>query len=70
MKLSETTKTFLKWRKCKLEEEEVYDMFLQENTKGILDIDRKNMRDKIIKIYDKKCQKLYKKYRQTLIKFY
>ena len=67
MKLSETTKTFLKWRKCKLEEEEVYDMFLQENTKGILDIDRKNMRDKIIKIYDKKCQKLYNDYRKSYL---
>ena len=67
MKLSETTKRFLKWRKCKMEEEEVYDMFLQDNTKGIQDIDKKKMRDKMIKIYDKKCQKLYNDYRQSCL---
>ncbi len=31
--LTLTTKSFLKWRNCKLEEEEVYDMLLQEDTK-------------------------------------
>ena len=32
-KLGDTTSAFLKWRRCKIEEEEVYDMFLQEDTK-------------------------------------
>jgi hypothetical protein len=65
--LSQTARTFLKWRNCKLEEEEVYDMFLQEETKGISEIDRKKMRDKMIKIYDKKCKKLYNDYRCTIL---
>ena len=68
--LSETTSAFLKWRKCKIEEEEIYDMLLLENIKNISDIEKRKIRTKIINIYDKKCQKLYKKYRQTLIKFY
>jgi hypothetical protein len=67
MNLSETTKTFLKWRKCEIEKEELYDMFLQEHTNEILDIDRQNMRDKMIKIYDKKCKKLYNGYRRTCL---
>jgi len=71
MNLSEeTTHAFLKWRKCKIEEEEIYDMLLLENIKNISDIEKRKIRTKIINIYDKKCQKLYKKYRQTLIKFY
>ena len=70
MNVSETTHAFLKWRKCKIEEEEIYDMLLLENIKNISDIEKRNIRTKIINIYDKKCQKLYKKYRQTLIKFY
>jgi predicted Ser/Thr protein kinase len=60
--LSQTTRAFLKWRKCKTEEEEVYDMFLQENIKGISDIDKKQIREGMIKIYEHKCQKLYNKY--------
>jgi hypothetical protein len=64
--LSQTTQTFLKWRNCKLEEEEVYDMFLHEKMKGIPDIDRKKMRGKMIKIYDKKCKKLYNDYLYTI----
>jgi len=63
--LSQTTDAFLQWRNCKLEEEEVYDMFLQEDTKEISDINRNKMRKEMIKIYDDKCQKLYNKYRQT-----
>ena len=36
MNLSEeTTHAFLKWRKCKIEEEEIYDMLLLENIKNI-----------------------------------
>ena len=66
--LSQTAQTFLKWRNCKLEEEEVYDMFLQQTTKGITDKDRKKMRNEMIKIYEKKCQKLYNDYRQTCLK--
>jgi len=66
--LTEKERAFLKWRKCKIEEEEVYDMFLQEDTKGISDRDRKKMRTKMINIYDKKCQKLYNKYRQSCFK--
>jgi len=66
--LSETTSAFLKWRKCKIEEEEVYDMFLQEDRKEISDIVRENMRTKMINIYDKKCQNFYNKYRQSCLK--
>jgi len=50
-------KLFLKWRKCKLEEEEVFDMFLLEETKTF-----HKMRDKQIMIYQKKCQKMYNNY--------
>jgi len=39
--LPETTKAFFKWRKCKTNEEELCDMFLQEETKGISAIDKK-----------------------------
>ncbi len=66
--LSETTHAFLKWRKCKIEEEEIYDMLLMEDTKKISDIDRKKMRMEMINIYDKKCKKLYKEYRQICFK--
>ena len=65
--LSETASAFLKWRRCKIEEEEVYDMFLLENRKEISDIVRENMRTKMINIYDKKCQKFYNKYRQSCL---
>ena len=66
--LSDTTSAFLKWRRCKIEEEEVYDMFLQEDTKGIPDIDREKQRTETINIYDKKCQKFYNEYRQKCLK--
>jgi len=67
--LTLTTKAFLNWRNCELEQKELQDMYLQKwDTPTIPDKERKKRRDEQIMIYNKKCQKMYNNYRRTCLK--
>jgi hypothetical protein len=67
--LTLTAQSFLKWRNCALEEEELQDMYLMKwDTPTITDKERKKRRNELIMIYNKKCQKMYNNYRKICLK--